>query len=190
VRVLLYRHGRTAWNDQGRYQGRTDVPLSPQGMEELAPAPFSVQRVYVSPLTRARQTAARFFPGAELIPVPGFTEFDFGTFEGRTWREMESDPDYRAWVEGGCEGRCPGGEDLPGFRARTLAAFLPLMKGEDLTVVAHSGTLMAILEAFALPERRYFDWLTPCGGGYELDGSLWREKRKLTLVRTLGGVEP
>ena len=110
MRVYLLRHGRTAYNDAQRYQGLRDIPLSQMGEEELRPAEEAPETVYVSPLSRARRTAELLFPHARQVPVEGFREMDFGAFEGRNYKEMEHDAAYRAWVEGGCEGTCPGGD--------------------------------------------------------------------------------
>lgn len=187
--ICLLRHGATADNAEGRYQGRRDVPLSPAGRAALCPADFRPETVHVSPLSRAVETAAILFPGAAQIPVPDLAEMDFGAFEGRTWREMEGDAAYRAWVEGGCLGRCPGGESREDFSARVCAAVSRLVDGalasgaERLVIVAHGGTQMASLERFALPRRAYFDWKAPCGGGFVLDSAPWRSRRRLALVR-------
>lgn len=64
MRIYLLRHGKTAWNAAGRYQGLTDIPLSPEGRAALAPADFTAESVVVSPLLRTRQTAEILFPGA------------------------------------------------------------------------------------------------------------------------------
>lgn len=170
--IYLLRHGATLWNPERRYQGLTDLPLSQRGRSVLRPAEFSPKRVYISPLCRAVQTAAILFPGAEQIPVPGLCEMDFGAFEGRTANEMEQDPDYLAWVEGGCTGRCPGGESLAEFSGRVWAAFTKLLevRTERLVIVAHGGVQMAILDRYARPHRDYFDWHAPCGGGFVLEG--------------------
>lgn len=170
--ICLLRHGETAWNRERRYQGLTDLPLSNRGRALLGQADFSPERVYVSPLLRARETAAILFPGAEQIVIPDFREMDFGVFEGRTADEMADDPAYRAWVAGGCTGRCPGGENLAEFSSRVWAAFAGLLetKPERLVIVAHGGVQMAILERYAEPHRDYFSWASPCGGGFVLNG--------------------
>lgn len=186
--ICLLRHGATDYTAAGRYQGRRDVPLSPAGRAALIPADFSPETVYVSPLSRAVETAAILFPRAERIPVPDLVELDFGVFEGRTWREMEHDGDYRAWVDGGCLGRCPGGESREEFTRRVCGAFAGLVdralagRAKQLVIVAHGGVLMAALERFALPHRDYFDWQVPCGGGFWLDSAPWREQRLLDLI--------
>ena len=170
--IYLIRHGATRYNEEHRYQGLTDVPLSPAGRAALRQADFSPEVVYVSPLSRARETAAILFPTAEQIVVPGFREMDFGIFEGRTAAEMEHDSVYRAWVESGCTGRCSGGESLAEFSDRVWDAFVPLLEieAERLVIVAHGGVQMAILERYARPHRGYFHWQSPCGGGFVLDG--------------------
>lgn len=192
MRVYLLRHGETAWNAQGRYLGRTDLLLSPEGREALDRADFTPDRVYVSPLRRTAETAQLLFPGAAQTVIPGFREMDFGVFEGRSWRDMENFAPYREWVDSGCRGPIPEGESMEQFCARTCAAFEALADqaaeaGEErLVVVAHGGIQMAVLERFVLPRRDYFSWRGPLGGGFVLDGSRWREGRTLTLLETVG----
>lgn len=186
--ICLLRHGATACNAEGRYQGRTDLSLSSAGRASLRQADFSPRTVYGSPLVRAAETAAILFPGVEYISVPALVEMDFGVFEGRSFREMEGDAAYRAWVDGGCSGRCPGGESREEFSARVCEAFSGLVDGalssgaERLVIVAHGGVQMAALERFALPRRGYFEWSAPCGGGFVLDSAPWRERRALDLI--------
>ena len=189
MKVELVRHGRTAYNEAQRYQGLRDIPLSSAGEAELAGAPECPAAVYVSPLSRARRTAELVFPGARQIPVEDFREMDFGAFEGRNYREMEHDAAYRAWVDGGCTGTCPGGESREDFCRRVRRAFAALLdgalvRGEDrLVIVSHGGVAMAVLEAWGHPRRDYFQWSAPCGGGFvlETDEALWRQ-RTLRLV--------
>lgn len=200
MKIYLLRHGKTAYNAEHRYQGHRDIPLSVEGEAELIRADLDPAVVYVSPLRRARRTAERLFPDAGQSVVEAFIEMDFGAFEGRNYLEMEDDRDYRAWVDGGCNGRCPGGEDRPEFCRRVCAAFVPLVEqtvGQglpELVIVAHGGVLMTLMEQFALPERGYFDWEAPNGGGYVLvwEAGLWQSSRKLRLLEsvqyTKGGI--
>ena len=82
----------------------------------------------ITSLQRTRQTAEVLFPDAELVVADGLKEMDFGVFEGRNYREMEHDPQYRAWVETGCEGRCPGGESKAGILLKTSRKLLEKLR--------------------------------------------------------------
>ena len=96
--IYLLRHGLTEYNAQKRYQGQRDIPLSEEGRRELRRADIDPKVVYISTLQRTAQTARVLFPNAKLIPVDGLKEMCFGSFEGRSYVEMEHDPDYLAWV--------------------------------------------------------------------------------------------
>ena len=115
MQIYLIRHGETEWNLERRYQGSQDISLSQTGREQLRPARLRPERVYVSRMKRARETAELLFPGVPQVVVPDLQEMNFGVFEGRNYIEMEHDPEYRAWVDGNCEGKCPGGESQEEF---------------------------------------------------------------------------
>ena len=138
--------------------GQTDIPLGKLGCLQAALLPFvpeldGVETVFCSTLIRARETARPLCP--ESVPVPGLEEYDFGIFEGKSYRDMEHDLAYRAWVDGGCVGTCPGGESRAEFVARSNAAFASLLRRaaahdeREVTVVAHGGTIMAAFSSFA-----------------------------------------
>ena len=96
-RVYLIRHGLTEGNRLRRYIGRTDEPLCAAGRAALSAAPLKgIETVYVSPLLRARETAAILFPHARQIVVDGLREMDFGAFENRSADDMKNDAAYRA----------------------------------------------------------------------------------------------
>ena len=121
--IVLLRHGQTAYNEQRRYQGAADVPLSPAGRAALKKADFETETVYVTPLCRTAQTARILFPHARQIVVPALREMDFGVFEGRTYDEMKDDAAYCAWLDSGCESACPNGESKAVFCKRVCRAF-------------------------------------------------------------------
>ena len=191
MKLYLIRHGRTPYNAEARYQGRRDIPLSVSGEAELRRAEqLRPAVVWTSPMRRARRTAELLFPAARQIPVEDFREMDFGRFEGRNYREMAEDREYRSWVEGGCTAPCPGGESRAEFCTRVCAAFSRLLAAEaartrELVIVAHGGVQMAVLERFALPRRDYFQWSAPCGCGYllEVDRSRAGDSGWLRLVK-------
>lgn len=173
MELILLRHGETAGNLAGRYVGSTDEPLTGAARRRLREAAAFIKpaAVVASPLQRARETARLLFP--ERVPeiCPDLREMDFGDFEGKTAEEMAGDHRYRRWVEGGCTGTCPGGESLDRFTRRSCAAFDKVLRkhiarsGERLFLVAHGGTIMAIMGRYATPHRPFFEWrVQPCSG--------------------------
>ena len=179
MRLLLIRHGQTAGNMRKAYIGRTDEPLCEEGRAWITERAKTFHQVfpqidglYVSPMLRARETAELCFPGVEQHVVDDLREMDFGDFEGKTYKEMDGDARYQAWVDSGCEGLCPNGEDKAGFCARIERAFESLLSqasmcGEqNIVVVAHGGTVMASLARYAQPAKPYFEWYVESGGAY------------------------
>lgn len=173
MQIRLIRHGTTAGNAARRYVGRSDEPLCPEGREaaerhEKDPA---LDRVFVSPLKRARETAAILFPNAAQVVVEGLREMDFGDFEGRSADEMAHDPAYRAWVDDLCRGACPNGESQAEFHARVLRAFTETVRNlqGEATFVVHGGVIMSLLWQLAEPKRDFYDWYAPNLGGYLVD---------------------
>lgn len=191
MKIYLLRHGLTIYNTEKRYQGQRDIPLSPEGIAMLRQADFTTDLVYVSPLTRARQTAEILFPGAKQVQVQDLREMCFGSFEGRNYKEMEHDPDYLAWVQANCETTCPDGERKTDFCNRTCAAFSQLVEEnlaqgrEVMVIVAHGGTQMSVMERYAVPHKEYYQWCAPNAGGYLLDARDWHKDHILHLIKTV-----
>ncbi len=171
--IFLIRHGQTAGNLEGRYIGsRTDEPLCKMGKEQLAQRKMPpVDVVFASPMKRCIQTAQLLYPEKNLELIEDFRECDFGAFEGKNYRELDGQTDYQKWIDSGGEAAFPGGESRKTFAARCVKAFLPIWNRRtegDFALVAHGGTLMAIMEAFACPQGRYFDFQIENGAGFML----------------------
>lgn len=168
------RHGKTNSNLEQRYIGTTDEPVSPEGIEQLESlgAFPCINRVAVSPRRRARQTAEILFPAAVQTVYEGLAEMNFGSFEGKNYAELADNPDYIGWVDSGCTGRCPGGESLSEFIARTSEAFVNALSdavssGEErLIIVAHGGTIMTVTSEFSEPDCDYFECRADHGEGF------------------------
>ena len=185
MRLVILRHAQTAGNLGRCYiGGDTDEPLCAEGIacarakapelaRELAHAGAAQPpSVWVSPLARASQTADLLFPGIGQVCLDGLREMRFGAFEGKTADELGGDERYRSWVEGMCEGACPQGESRAAFSERSCDAVRSALSqatelgAETCCVVAHGGTVMAAMEAFARPARSYFSWHVACCCGY------------------------
>lgn len=172
--VLLIRHGLTRGNLERRYIGcRTDEPLCEAGVSALGEKSYpQARRVFSSPMRRCIETAAILFPNIEPEIVEDFRECDFGAFEGLNHGELDGRADYQAWIDSLGELPFPGGESKARFAKRCVAAFEALLARDiraDWAVVAHGGTIMAIMERYAIPKAGYFDYQVPCGGGFVLE---------------------
>ncbi len=97
--LVLVRHGATVWNAEGRFTTRTDIELSPAGLEQAVSAGkelagIAIDRVICSPLRRARATGeaiAAAAPNAPPVTVDErLREIDAGPFEGLTGAEIEA----------------------------------------------------------------------------------------------------
>ena len=149
MRIAFLRHGPTEWNAAGRFQGHTDIPLSDEGMAKMAglrlPPDFVPARIFVSPLTRARQTAQALGlpPGT---PDARLMEQNWGQWEGLTRAQIleKHGDDAFANFGLGAAFRPLAGESTGELNAR-LAAFLKdvAQVESDAVAVAHLGVLRA-----------------------------------------------
>lgn len=158
VRLLLVRHGETVWNQENRWQGHADVPLSEAGREQarrlarrLRAEGRCVRAIYASDLQRAVHTAEILGEVLGVMPIPeaGWREMDIGKWSGLTTAEVIAH--YATEWE-----RLRAGEDLPRgggetfaqFQGRVLRCALRLLEqhaGEEVMIVTHGGTVRALL---------------------------------------------
>jgi broad specificity phosphatase PhoE len=144
--IVLARHGETEWSASGQHTSRTDVPLTHRGREaakrvraRLEGRRFAL--VLASPRQRARETAelAGFTPEIDA----DLAEIDYGSYEGRTTKEIRAErPGWSLWIDGS-----PGGETLAeaGARADRVIARALAVDG-DVAIFAH-GHILRILAA-------------------------------------------
>lgn len=178
LKIHLIRHGATNANIQGMYIGsKTDLPISPAGFDELRLLKENneypkVQKVYSSPLLRARQTAALLYPDCEAELVENMREYDFGTFEGKTATELEGDPNFASWVAGKIS--APEGESNTDFVKRICLGFNEIVVDmlnrnlSEAAVIMHGGAIMMLLAACAVPQHKPVEWASDNGRGYSV----------------------
>lgn len=155
MRVVLLRHGRTAWNAQRRFQGQADPPLDEVGRAQAYEVAAIVAAMrpgllVSSDAARAVQTAEIVGAATRLPTVvePGFRERGLGHWEGLTRDEVAAaHPDeYADWLAGRDVSR-RGGETREAVAARAGAAFGALPEVETAVIVTHSATAMALTNA-------------------------------------------
>ena len=159
MRLLLARHGETAWNAEGRYQGQEDIALSPVGEAQALALgerlrDVRIDRAIASPLSRARRTAEFALGRARasmLATDPGLMEIAHGEWEGLLAGEIrERDPERaRAWREEPHEVLMPKGESLQHVLDRAWPALERacdgLGDGDTLLLVAHDAVNRVLL---------------------------------------------
>ena len=150
IRLLLIRHGATAWNEAGRIQGRSDPPLSPAGRDTVAawtpPAEAAGARWMTSPLARARETA-EILHGAPVAQEPRLIETDWGDWEGKTLRELRQalGSEMAENEARGLDFRPPGGESPRDVQRRVLALLKSLAETAGTVVaITHKGVIRAV----------------------------------------------
>ena len=196
--MILIRHGITQGNKEKRFVGRLDVPLAPEGEEmarETAPLLPAVDRLYVSPMLRCRQTAGLLWPGMEQTVIDDLRETDFGPFEGKNHEELKDDPLYQAWIgQGGGHlnfAAMPVGESAEQVSARAaeglrlVSADMVRRGFQRAALVSHGGTIMGMLSRFGRPERDYYGWMCPNCGGFRM--ALDPDTLELTVLEEYRG---
>lgn len=157
TRIILIRHGETAWNAERRLQGHIDIALNAEGerqAEALASA-LSAERfdaIVSSDLQRAHQTATALARLHDL-PVhtdPALRERCYGAFEGLLYAEIEQryPAEFAAWQARDVDSAVPDGvrraETFRQFYQRSIdgiAAWADQYQGATLALVAHGGVL-------------------------------------------------
>jgi broad specificity phosphatase PhoE len=154
--VYLARHGQTAYNLEGRFQGQLPVPLDDTGRaqaEELAEraAAHGFAALWCSPLLRARETADAIARRIGLEPRedPRLMETDAGDWTDRSFADVQSEaPElFAAFAAGDPAFAFPGGESFAEQEVRVSAALEDVEAGERPALVVCHG--MVIRAAFA-----------------------------------------
>jgi broad specificity phosphatase PhoE len=147
--VAFLRHGRTAWNHDGRLQGTTDIPLAENGRAHLEtlvpPAPWPLADLVSSPLSRARASAEAISGGRSPTVHANLREMSWGNWEGLKGEDLSRDhPDaYRPLSEWGWDFRPPGGESLREVWDR-VSPWLFALRDPTLAVT-HMGVMRVVL---------------------------------------------
>ena len=158
-RIVVWRHGRTAWNVEGRFQGQQDPPLVDAGRAEAAIAARHLVAdglggdgvvVVSSDLVRALDTATALTDLLGTTPLvdPRLREHDLGDWEGLTRAEVaDRYPEQYADWQAGRPVRGRGGEDAATVAARAVAALADLPRVDTAVVVTHAATGGRLIEA-------------------------------------------
>jgi broad specificity phosphatase PhoE len=170
-RLILVRHGETVGKSSIRYFGRTDLPLSDVGRDQMRAAANWIAShlrtsrfapIFSSPLSRAME-GARLIAGtdAPVIQIEEFVEVDFGLFEGLTAEEIREQypSEFETWNRDRLDPAFayPGGESRAGFVARVGRGVQRMLEIVDAAptvadrtgatlLVAHRGVIRTIIQ--------------------------------------------
>ncbi len=152
--ILIARHGQSDWNQEKRWQGHADRPLTERGRQQAQAlaarlAHIDLDAVYSSDLQRARDTGAVVAEsqGLELQQLPELREVDVGSWSGLTRNEAEErfPEGFARWRDG-----YPGWKDGETYEAmtdRVLRAVDEIAadhEGGRVLVVSHGGPIRAM----------------------------------------------
>ncbi len=168
TKLILIRHGETAWNAERRLQGHLDIALNAEGERQAAAlagalAGEAIDAIVSSDLQRARQTAQAVAQatGLALATDAGLRERCYGAFEGLLYAEIEQrfPAEFAAWQARDIDAVMPPSartaESFRQFYQRcldTIGALAARHPGQTLALVAHGGVLeCAYRAACALP---------------------------------------
>jgi broad specificity phosphatase PhoE len=152
-RLVLWRHGQTAWNLEGRFQGTTDIPLTEIGVAQARRAArllagLQPYAIVSSDLQRAAATAAELaaITGLDISYDEGLRETFAGVWQGLTHQEINErfGDEYAAWKRG--EPIRRGGGELETEVADRVAPVVlraaeKLPDSGTLVVVSHGGAI-------------------------------------------------
>lgn len=181
-RILLVRHGETAWNALGKLQGHTDTTLNDTGRSQARAVGAALQdagitAIWTSDLSRARETGqivASILGLPTPVVDPELRERRVGVLEGLTHHECETQhPEaWKEWLS--LTGNPPGGEPRAEAAARIGRALgrIAATGGGPALVVSHGGAMRLWLMSLLGPDVP----LIPNGATYlvEHDGAEFR----------------
>ncbi|MCK4554659.1 histidine phosphatase family protein [Candidatus Parcubacteria bacterium] len=170
--IYIVRHGKTDFNEQGRYLGRTNISLNAVGRQQAERLAEKIKKLKVdliisSPLKRAVETAEIIKPDAHKIIInPHFIERSFGVYEGLTKNEAKKEfPDlYKQNITRIFNNTPPNGETIQDVQNRVFDGLDKIKKNyqnKNILVVTHAFVAKVINKYFNpdISEQDFFDFV-------------------------------
>ncbi len=183
-RIVLVRHGRTDWNNEGRFQGLTDIPLNDEGRRQSEALARRLQSwppgiILTSPLARAYETAEIIASQFGMKPsvLDELREIDFGEWEGEKLDDVHGMycREYIMWMTDPFFNPPPYGECWYDIEARLNIAMsiITSCPYERVAVVTHGGVIRALFAVMLgySPHRSWYIDVPNCSlSGIEASG--------------------
>lgn len=158
MHIMLVRHGETAYNAIGRYQGHMQISLNDTGFAQATRVGKRLRQhhfaaIYSSDLLRAVQTANAIAHHHQqpVNELAGFREIDVGLWEHLTVAEITAQfpSNFAAYRTTPGRAIYTGGESYAQMQIRAMQALDTVMHRHDshdsICVVCHGGTIRAIV---------------------------------------------
>jgi len=159
TRIIIVRHGQTAWNEgKGeRFRGRADVELDDKGISQAEATAKRIARekvdtIYSSPLKRTMRTAEALAEpsGLPVQPLEGLIDIDFGKWQGLSLKEAAADDPklYELWLHSPHLVTFPQGENLGHVQQRIVTALetlIPKHPEHTIVLVSHKVVCKVLL---------------------------------------------
>ena len=191
--IHFIRHGITEGIINKWYYGSSDLPLTDEGYEALRELmaegiypPLGDADCYTSGMLRADQTLKVIYGNVPFKTIPLLREMNFGSWECKTFNELQKEPEYEEWINNK-EGSFTfpgGGDSVISFNERIQKGLKELCgyqrlkelshrhSGKDAVsiMVCHGGTIAAAMEGWFPGDRENFwQWIPATGRGFTVE---------------------
>ena len=175
VKFIFVRHGESKSNEDGRFAGCTDIPLSELGKKQAEAVcaylldTYKIDAIYSSPLSRAYDTIKGV---GEALGLPvqkhdGLKEVNGGQWEGLSIAKVKEKygNDYALWLTDIGNAKATGGEDFMTVQKRALQAideFAQKHQGQNVLIGTHAGVLRCLqcrFQNLPITAMRHFSWV-------------------------------
>ena len=158
TRLIFIRHGQSEANEQNRFAGQTNVPLTELGKAQAKCAAEyitkreKIDKIYSSDLQRAHDTA---LPVSELTGLPindvkGLREICAGVWEGMTVADIaeQYETEFNVWRNDFSNAHLPEGESVQNVYERVVPFVKQIARennGLTLVLTSHATPIRAVL---------------------------------------------
>jgi alpha-ribazole phosphatase len=189
--ITLLRHGITTDNQEKRYIGWSDSPLSESGRKSLLEQSqrytfADPDTIISSDLKRCHETYDILYGSKPNIPIlysKLWRECSFGCWERQTHDELANNSIYKEWLYNWETASIPNGEDFTTFKTRILQGWdgvISLLLRENINhvaVITHGGPIRTILSMYAPVNKPFWEWNVSNGEGFYLETTVDRLRR-------------
>ncbi|KAF5091236.1 Adenosylcobalamin/alpha-ribazole phosphatase [anaerobic digester metagenome] len=181
TQIYLVRHGQIESKSEKAYIGQSDLPLSPEGVEQAEKLqeqfkPIPLDCAYSSPLCRCVETLDILLGGRSIprFTIDALQEINMGDWDGKSFAEIK-ELYLERFEQRGRELDVfapPAGESFVSLQQRVLPVFAEMVKENDaksIVILTHAGVIRVILaKLFGLTIKEVFKWKIPYAGSLKL----------------------